>query len=165
MRLTLEGHCDREEVTLAEVAVAIDKMASPTGPTFIVVAADDGTSYAQAAGTDGRYVVEGRDVFGEGFLHYRLHQGDAAKSEQVVVHYRQKCSNHPPRGCPLKVLAVDVVALPVVKAAILHYLETCERSNGLLWRDITREFVKESPGKDCTEIATIIPGRPRRDLP
>lgn len=69
MRLTLEGHYDRKRVTPKLVVAAIDKMASPTGPTYIVVAADDGLSYAQAAGTNGRYVVEARDVFGEGFLH------------------------------------------------------------------------------------------------
>ena len=46
--------------------------------------------------------------------------------EPAIVHFRQKCVNHPPRGCPLKVLTVDVVGLPVVKAAILHYVATFE---------------------------------------
>jgi hypothetical protein len=163
MRLTLEGYRDRRRVTLKEVARAIDTMASPTGPTYIVVAADDGSSYVQAAGTDGRYVVESRDVFGEGFLHYRLHHGDAASSEPSVVYYRQKCRNHPPRRCPLKVLAVDVVDLEVVKTAILHYVETSERSRGLLWQDITRELLDESIEKASLGVATIVPGgsRPR----
>jgi len=157
MRLTLEGFRDRERVTLREVARAIDKMASPTGPTYIVVAADDGSSYSQAAGTNGRYVVESRDVFGEGFLHYRLHHGNAATSEPSVVYYRQKCSNHTPRGCPLNVLAVDIVDLEVVKTAILHYVETSERSRGLLWRDITRELLEESIERANAGVTAIRP--------
>jgi len=55
--------------------------------------------------------------------------------------------NHPPRGCPLKVLAVDVVDLEVVKTAILHYVETTEPSRGPVWRDITREVLEESLGR------------------
>jgi hypothetical protein len=165
MRLTLEGYGNRERVSLGEVARAIDQMASPHGPTYIIVEADDRCSYAQAAGTDGRYVVEGRDVFGEGFRHFRLYRGDVAASEPSVVYYRQKCSKHPPRGCPLKVLAVDVVGLDAVKTAILHYVQTFERSPGLHWRDITHEFLEESLEKDCTEIATIYPGAPRRAPP
>jgi hypothetical protein len=161
MRLTLEGYRDRKGVTLREVARAIDKMASPFGPTYIVVEADDGFSYAQAAGTEGRYVVESRDAFGEGFLHYRLHHGDAARSEPSAVHYRQRCSNHPPRGCPLKVLAVDVVGLEVAKTAILHYVETSERSRGLLWRDITRELLEESIERANSEVSAIRPSGSR----
>jgi len=130
-------------------------------PTYIGVAADDGSSYSQAAGTAGRYVVESRDVFGEGFLHYRLHHGNAATSEPSVVYYWQKCSNHPPRGCPLNVLAVDIVDLEVVKTAILHYVETSERSRGLLWRDITRELLEESIERAKSEVTAITPSGSR----
>ena len=157
MRLTLEGYGNRERVSLGEVARAIDQMASPHGPTYIIVEADDRCSYAQAAGTDGRYVVEGRDVFGEGFRHFRLYRGDVAASEPSVVYYRQKCSKHPPRGCPLTVLAVDVVGLDAVKTAILHYVQTFERTPGLHWRDITHEFLEESLERADSEVSAIRP--------
>jgi hypothetical protein len=161
MRLTLEGYRDRKRVTPRDVARAIDKMASPTGPTYIVVKAEDGSSYAQAAGTNGRYVVESRDIFGEGFRHFRLCRDDAATSEPAVIYYRQNCSSHPPRGCPLRVLAVDVVGLEAVKTAILHYVETSERTGGLLWRDITQKLLDESIERANSEISAIRPSGSR----
>jgi len=53
-----------------DIRRAIESLRSPTGPTYINLTGSDG-SYAQAGGTNGRYVIESRDVYGEGFRHWR----------------------------------------------------------------------------------------------
>jgi len=45
----------------------------------------------------------------------------------------------------------------VVKTAILHYVETSERSRGLLWRDITRELLEESIERANAGVTAIRP--------
>jgi hypothetical protein len=67
--LMLEGHKNVFPATLDHVETAIQKMASLTGPTFLNLK-DTSGSWAQAGGTNGRYRVEVRDVYGEGFQHW-----------------------------------------------------------------------------------------------
>jgi hypothetical protein len=55
-------------------------MAMPHGPTYIILE-DEDHCYIQAAGTEGRYVIEARDHFGEGFKHLRA----ARKPEPIGV--------------------------------------------------------------------------------
>jgi len=63
MEMQLEGHPSLSDVTPQQVSRGVDALASPIGPTFIIV--EDGAgSYCQAAGTDGRYVLEAREGYG-----------------------------------------------------------------------------------------------------
>lgn len=101
-RLSLEGHQDIHGPTPDQVSDAIRKMASPMGPTWVIF--EDATdSYVQAAGSKGKYVVESRDVYGEGCRHWRASQFSDGSDEMTTLLFRHKClhGKHPPRGCPL----------------------------------------------------------------
>ena len=66
MILKLDGRRDLANASIDDVVRAVCEIARPDGPTYVVV--EDGQeTYAQAAGTNGRYVIESRTIFGEGF--------------------------------------------------------------------------------------------------
>ena len=96
MILKLEGHCDLLNATIEDVVKAVFEIVRPHGPTYLVVEHGE-DSYAQAAGTQGRYVIESRTIFGEGFQHFRVARDLAGSDSPAVIHYRQTCSKHPPR--------------------------------------------------------------------
>jgi len=158
MILKLESHRDLTNATIDDVVRAIYETARPDGPTYIVV--EDGEeSYAQAAGTDGRYVIESRTMFGEGFQHFRVARDLGGPDSAAVILYRQKCSKHPPRRCPLRVRESEVCGLADVERALLTYAASGERDGGLLWQDITAEMVRDFKRRDDAdgEIAQINP--------
>jgi hypothetical protein len=96
MLLKIEGRRDLTIATIEDVAIAICALARPDDPTYIVV--EDGEdSYAQAAGTEGRYVIESRTMFGERFQHFRVARDLGGADAPAVIHYRQRCDKHPPR--------------------------------------------------------------------
>jgi hypothetical protein len=157
MRLKLEGHSDLQTASPKQVARAVAALASPTGPTFIIVRNSEG-SYCQAAGTDGRYVLEAREAFGEGFLHYRACVTGAGSGEMTKVYHRKRCDRHPPRRCPITVLSSEVVGLDDVQRALVAFAETGERCRETVWRNVNSEFTgEESTG----EIRVIRPTAPR----
>jgi hypothetical protein len=157
MLLRLEGHCDLPNATIEDVARAVYEIARPDGPTFLVVEHGE-ESYAQAAGTEGRYVIESRTMFGEGFQHFRVCHDLAGPDAAAVIHYRQTCSKHPPRRCPLRVRESEVCRLVDVERALLTYAATGGRDGGLLWRDVTAEMVKDCKRRDDDgEIGLITP--------
>jgi len=158
MLLKREGHRDLPNATIEDVVRAIDEMARPDGPTYLVVEHGE-DSYAQAAGTEGRYVIESRTIFGEGFQHFRVCRDLVGADAAAVVHYRRKCSKHPPRRCPIRVLESEVGCLVDVERALLTYAATGERDEGLRWRDVTPELVKDFKRRDDDdgEIAQIAP--------
>jgi hypothetical protein len=133
MRLRREGHTDLQRASPSQVARAVAALASPTGPTYIIVEDGEG-AYCQAAGTDGRYVLEAREAFGEGFLHYRACLVPAASGETTRVYYRKRCDRHPPRRCPLTVLSSEVVGLDDVQRALVAFAATGERCRETAWR-------------------------------
>jgi hypothetical protein len=154
MEMHFEGHPSLSDVTPQQVSRGIDALASPIGPTFIIVE-DGGGSYCQAAGTDGRYVLEAREGFGEGFLHYRACIGPPDSGEPTKVFYRKRCDKHPPRRCPLTVLLSDVVGLDDVRRALMAFTATGERCQETIWRDVTAEFPSQEPPD---EVRVIQPG-------
>jgi len=157
MLLKREGHRDLPNATIEDVVRAIDEMARPDGPTYLVVEHGE-DSYAQAAGTEGRYVIESRTIFGEGFQHFRVCRDLVGADAAAVVHYRRKCSKHPPRRCPIRVLDSEVGSLVDVERALLTYAATGERDEGLRWRDVTPEMVKDFKRRDDDgEIGQITP--------
>jgi len=157
MKLILEGRPDIRDVTNDDVLEAIEAMASPHGPTFVILE-DDQRNYTQAAGTDGRYVIESRDVYGEGFTHWRAMR-DGAGEGAATIRYRQRCpkGKHPPRGCPLKVRAGEVFSLRDVETVLLEFLSSASRTEALRWRDASADF--GAAASDDDEIRDIMPGR------
>jgi hypothetical protein len=158
MRLQLEGHPDLPTASPGQVARAVAALASPIGPTYIIV--EDGAgAYCQAAGTEGRYVLEARDAFGEGFFHYRACLAPTAGGETTKVFYRKRCSKHPPRRCPITVFPAEVVGLDDVQRALVAFAATGERCGETIWRNVTAEFTSQEP---TGEIRVIRP-TPRRE--
>jgi len=160
MLLRLEGYRDRERATLEDVVRAIYEIARPDGPTFMII--EDGAgSYAQAAGTDGRYVIESRTHFGEGFEHFRVYRGLAESDRPAVIYYRQRCSKHPPRRCPLRVRESEVGSLAEVEQALASFAATGRRDDRLRWRDVPAWMAREFCGRsDDEEIGRIEPEEP-----
>lgn len=158
MILKLEGHDDRPNATIADITRAVYQIARPDGPTFLVVERGE-DSYAQAAGTNGRFVIESRTIFGEGFQHFRVCHDLPGPDSAAVIHYRQRCTKHPPRRCPLRVRTSEVCRLADVERALLTYAATGERDGGLAWRDVTAEMVNDSRRRtdDDGEIGLIQP--------
>lgn len=158
MRLKLEGFPDILNATQSDISRAVLQMWRPKGPTFMIIEDDDG-NYAQAAGTDERYVIESRSVFGEGFQHFRVCQPIAGPDGPDVVYHRQKCSRHPPRRCPLTVRRSEVCDIDTVSIAMSAYVTTGERIASLQWRDVTQESLEEaSRRRGDDEITPIGPG-------
>jgi hypothetical protein len=142
MRLKLEGHRDMPNATIDDVVRAIYELARPDGATYLIV--EDGQdTYAQAAGTDGRYVIESRTIFGEGFQHFRVARDLGGADAPAVIHYRQRCDKHPPRRCPLRVRGSEVSTFAEVERALVTFAATGERDETLFWRDVTAEMVKD----------------------
>lgn len=159
MKLILEGHPDRHDATRDDIVRAVKRMAMPGGPTYMIVSDDDG-NYAQAAGTDERYIIESRSAYGEGFRHFRVCQPITGPDDKDVVYHRQKCSKHPPRRCPLTVRKSEVCDLGTVELAMSAYLLTGERVASLQWRDVTEEYLKEAAQRrGADEITAIRPGQ------
>lgn len=159
MILRLEGHCDQADASIEEIVRAVYEIARPDGPTFLVV--EDGEdSYAQAAGTYGRYVIESRTMFGEGFQHFRVARDLGEADAPAVIHYRQSCVRHPPRSCPLHVRESEVCTFAEVERALLTFAATGRRDETLFWRDVTAQMVKDFTQRpdDDDEIGLITPG-------
>jgi len=158
MILKLEGHRDLPQATMDDVLRAVYGITRPDGPTYLVVEHGE-DSYAQAAGTEGRFVIESRTIFGEGFQHFRVARDLGGADAPAVIHYRQRCSKHPPRCCPLEVRESEVCSLADVERALLTYAATGERDEGLLWRDVTPEMVTDFKRRDDDdgEIGLITP--------
>jgi hypothetical protein len=158
MKLYVEGCGEILSATPSDISHAVLQMWRPKGPTFMIIEDDDG-NYAQAAGTDERYVIESRYVFGEGFQHFRVCQPIAGPDGPDVVYHRQKCSRHPPRRCPLTVRRSEVCDIDTVSIAMSAYVTTGERCASLQWRDVTQESLEEaSRRRGDDEITPIGPG-------
>jgi hypothetical protein len=159
MLLTVEGHRDLPNATIDDVVRAVYALARPNGPTYLVVEHGE-DSYAQAAGTEGRFVIESRTIFGEGFQHFRVARGRGGADAPAVIHYRQRCDKHPPRRCPLKVRESEVSTVADVERALLTFAATGRRDATLYWRDVTPEMVKDFARRpdDDGEIGLITPG-------
>jgi|GEM_PF-2556445 len=142
--------------TQDDIRQAVERMASPTGPTFIVINAD-ADIYVQAAGTNGRYVIESRQSYGEGFTHYRVASCEPTVSVPTVVSYKNKCNKHPPRSCPIHAQTVDIVGLPEVLAVMLDFHRLHERSPAYFWRDVTAEIEVPEVTHDDDAIQQISP--------
>ena len=90
-RLMLEDHADVFPASLEAVQKAVSKLAIPEGPTFLNLTDENG-NWAQAGGTEGRYRVEARHVYGEGFQHVMASRLDCRMQDPTV-----EARRHPER--------------------------------------------------------------------
>ena len=137
----------------------IHSLGAQNGLTFVVLTGPN-DQYVQAAGSADRYILESRDTYGEGFHHLRAGRPGMPSSGKTTIFYRWKCTKgvHPPLGCPLEVDEYCVLSLDEVKAALLHYARTGERSAAVAWHDVTDERqAKEGTPDDDDEIGGIMP--------
>ncbi len=157
LRMTLENQTSIPDVTVPLVQAGLRKMASPHGPTYIILQAHDG-AYIQAAGTDGRYVIEAREVFGEGFVHRRAATRREASGIEAEIYFRNRCvhKKHAPRRCPVSVDAVAVIGFDEVVESLLLYARSGERTASLFWLDVSAEFLHTANDAEFKAI------RPRR---
>ncbi len=156
--LMLEGHKNVFPATLDHVETAIQKMASSTGPTFLNLK-DTSGSWAQAGGTNGRYRVEVRDVYGEGFQHWMAALPGCEDRSQTVVYYRNKCleKKHAPRRCPLDATVANVVSLADVLVIMTTFLATGARSANYSWDDISQSWMDDEVAEKGLGIKVIKP--------
>jgi hypothetical protein len=141
MILRVEGCRDLEDATAGDVQRALVAFGTQRGATWVILEAGDG-SYGQAAGANGRFVVEVRDVFGgEGWRHWRAYRAGGGDGPAIVT-YRQRCpqAKHPSRGCPLRVAESDVLGLAEVTEALLQFARDGSRHAALTWRDVSSQF-------------------------
>jgi hypothetical protein len=157
-RLLLEDHCKVFPATLGHVQTAIQKMTGSTGPTFLNLKDHEG-NWAQAGGTNGRYRVEVRDVYGEGFRHWMAVMPGCNDRTETVVYYRNRCleNEHPYRKCPLNATVANVLGLPDVLVIMTEYLATGLRSAKYSWDDISQDWMDEAVAEKGTGIKVIKP--------
>ena len=136
----------------------IESLGSPGGSTFLVLNGDGEDRYMQAAGSGGRYVLESRDIYGEGFAHLRA---GVPVGRKTTIHFRHSCprSIHGKPGCPLEIDEGSVQSLAAVKEALRHYAATGERPPGFHWENVTKEFQEPPPAE--TDPDEIVPIRPK----
>jgi hypothetical protein len=149
-RLEVEGRPNRHAPSLTAIEEALAALATPTGPTWIVLNRTD-HDYIQAAGTLDRYVLESRDCWGEGFCHWRASPKGRALGEKTVLHYKMTCpiKLHAPRQCPLETHAACVLGLDDVRHAFLAYAADCRRVATFDWHVVTREYPVTKPADDA----------------
>jgi hypothetical protein len=157
-RLMLEDHSDVFPATLEHVEAAILKLASAKGPTFLNLK-DGGGNWAQAGGTNGRYRVEVREIYGEGFLHWMAALPGCKDRSNTVVYYRNECTEneHAHRRCPLDATVANVLSLNDVMQLLTEYWLTGERSTKYLWDDVSREWMDDAVAKRGLGIKEIKP--------
>ena len=157
-RLMLEDHCDVFPVSLQQVQAAVRKLAGSSGPTFLNLRDGDG-NWAQAGGMDGRYRVEVRDVYGEGFRHWMAALPGCTDRTNTVVYYRNRCTEkkHPRRSCPLQATVANVLSLADVLSIMTAYWEDGQRSPQYSWDDISDEWIKDELDENGTGIKEIKP--------
>jgi hypothetical protein len=157
-RLTLEDHKNAFPVSLGQLQAAIQKLARSPGPTYLNLQ-DDGGNWAQAGGTNGRYRVEIRNVYGEGFQHWMAALPSCNDRSETVVYYRNRCieNEHPYRKCPLNATVANVLGLNDVMAILTEYWATGLRSAKYSWDDVSRDWIEEDVEKKGTGIKVIKP--------
>lgn len=162
-RLMLEDHRDVFPASLGQVQAAIRTLAGSTGPTFLNLKDEDG-NWAQAGGTNGRYRVEVRDVYGEGFRHWMAAMSGCNDRTDTVVYYRNRCTEneHPHRRCPLNATVANVLHLNDVMVILTEYLATGLRSSKYAWDDLTDLWIADEMA-DKEGTITVIKPKSRKD--
>mgnify|MGYP006300258603 CR=1 FL=1 len=156
LSIRTETHGDIDLPSRRLTERCIESLGSPDGSTFLVLKGSV-DRFVQAAGSRGRYVLESRDSYGEGFRHLRA---GVPRGRKTTIHFRHWCPQgiHESPGCPLEIDEGSVLSLAAVKEALRHYAATGERHPGFHWDDVTDEHLEAPPtGVEFEEIEDIRP--------
>lgn len=156
LRLTSEGDRGIQDASDIDLERALEALASPQGPTFIMLIDTKG-SYMRALGSNGRYAVEGREVVPGRLLRWRagaLDSADGSDDSKVTVGFFRKCPRriHASRQCPFFVRSGEVLGIDDVTTIFSAYHETQRMHLGYAWR-ITE-------GRSVTWTHLLPPGCP-----
>ena len=154
----LEDQRDVVPATLKHVEAAVRKLAKLTGPTFLNLKNGSG-NWAQAGGSNGRYRIEVRVVFGEGFMHWMAALPGCTDRSHTVVYYRNKCieKEHAYRRCPLEATVANVLGLKDVMLILSEYWITGGRSAKYLWDDVSQDWMDAAVSEKGLGIKVIKP--------
>jgi len=157
-RLMLEDHRDVFPASLGHIQAAVRKMAGSSGPTFLNLKDEEG-NWAQAGGTDGRYLCDSRDVYGEGFRHFMAAVPGCNDRSRTIVYYRNTCieNRHAHRRCPLEGTAANVLSLSDVLAIMTEYWMTGQRSARYAWDDVSQAWINDENEEKGMIIKVITP--------
>lgn len=157
-KLMVEDRRNVFPASLEQLQAAIYHLGEPTGPTFLNLKDEEG-NWAQVGGTNGRYRVEARDVFGEGFQHWLAADPTCQDRSETVVYYRNRCTEneHPYRRCPLGATVANVLGLSDVFVILSEYWATGARSTKYVWDDVTENLLEEAAEERGLGIKTIKP--------
>jgi hypothetical protein len=157
-RLMLEDHRNVFPAKLEHVQAAIQKLASAIGPTFLNLKDKEG-NWAQAGGTNGRYRVEVRDIYGEGFQHWMACLPGCTDRSHTTVYYRNKCieNEHDYRSCPLEATVANVLGLADVMIILSEYWATGARTAKYGWDDISQGWLDDEIAEKGLGIKVIKP--------
>ena len=146
--LMLEDHKLVTNPSGEQVYNAVRKIGGRTGPTFIQLKDENG-SFTQAGGTEGRYRLESRDVWGEGFQHLMAASTTSKDRSDTIVYYRNVCIEgvHEHRRCPLSCTVANVLPLDDVLEIMVQYAVTGTRSGKYLWDDVSKSWIEEEADK------------------
>jgi len=135
--LELEEHPNQSFASASDIEEAIRLMTKPRGPTRIMLKKPCG-GFAKACGFNDRFCVETRDVYGEGFRHWLAGLPNVNDRSDVVMYFRNHCTVHGRRRCPLPAWGENVLALSDVRAILLFYQASGERLSDYPWEDVSQ---------------------------
>lgn len=131
LMLSTENKPNIRKPTAAAIAAAVARMTPRGGPSFLILE-DNSESYVQAAGGDGVFTVEWRDVAAANFTHWKAGLPGSASVEEVAI---------PMNGHQIEVQGHERLG-PADVVAILEAFRTGQpRPMAYAWRNITATFV------------------------
>lgn len=135
VRLTLEGERDVRSASIDELEQALEALAEPRGPTFIMLTDDTGGSM-RALGSAGRYTAEYSEVFDHHLRVWRSAALDTSDDTPATLGFFQSCPQgiHPPRSCPCVVRASEILRLGDVEMILTTYHAHRSMHLGYAWR-------------------------------
>ena len=156
--LVVEDYPDQPFATAADLERAVSMMADPEGPTYVMLK-DPRGGFAQACGFNDRFCVETRDVYGEGFRHWLAGLPNVKDRSDVVMYFRNNCTVHGKRRCPLPAWGENVLTLSDVRAIMLFYQASGERLGSYPWEDVSQYCLDAALKGDSRFIREIRPQR------
>lgn len=154
LRLTSEVEPGIQNASDIDLERALEALASPQGPTFIMLTDTKGGSL-RALGSNGRYAVEGREAVPGRLLRWRAGALDSSNDSEVTVGFFRKCPRgiHAPRQCPFVVRSGEVLGIDDVTLILSAYHDDQRMHLGYTWR-ITE-------GRSVARTNVLTPGMPR----
>lgn len=128
--LNVEDEPVTRDVSAAGIASVLQRMTPRGGPSFLVLEASNG-DYVQAAGGLGRFTVEWREVYGEGFCHWKAGATTVSRVGEAKVKTN---------GFHVAVRRYEVLSAAQAAQILSAFLRGATRPASFAWRDMTSDF-------------------------